>query len=194
MGVDPPNVLPAGRSLSAAVHGPRSIGPWVIPFNRVVSLFLAQVLRYFLKIHMVGSVDMTQTQALGTMTRDYEATAASTRWIQLLLSFIVMMAISSPQYVWTLFVPSFQKTTGALLSDVQWTITFHDCVADVAFAGTGFSRRTTGTEFSDRAGRTDKRGRLDRLVLHFRRFRAFTPPTASCAAWVRASSISASSA
>jgi oxalate/formate antiporter len=40
------------------------------------------------------------------------------------LGFIVMMTISSPQYVWTLFVPSFQKTTGAILSEVQWTITF----------------------------------------------------------------------
>jgi OFA family oxalate/formate antiporter-like MFS transporter len=52
------------------------------------------------------------------------ATAAATRWMQLLLGFIVMMTISSPQYVWTLFVPSFQKTTGAILSEVQWTITF----------------------------------------------------------------------
>src|ERR1700687_5836531 len=44
--------------------------------------------------------------------------------MQLLMGFIVMMAISSPQYVWTLFVPSFQKTTGSILSEVQWTITF----------------------------------------------------------------------
>ena len=49
--------------------------------------------------------------------------ALNARWIQLLLGFIVMMAISSPQYVWTLFVPSFQKTTGSILSEVQWTIT-----------------------------------------------------------------------
>jgi oxalate/formate antiporter len=56
---------------------------------------------------------------------DFELAEAgtATRWLQLLMGFIVMMAISSPQYVWTLFVPSFQKTTGALLSDVQWTIT-----------------------------------------------------------------------
>jgi oxalate/formate antiporter len=47
----------------------------------------------------------------------------SARWVQLLMGFVVMMVISSPQYVWTLFVPSFQMTTGALLSDVQWTIT-----------------------------------------------------------------------
>ena len=49
--------------------------------------------------------------------------ALNARWIQLLLGFIVMMAISSPQYVWTLFVPSFQKTTGSILSEVQWSIT-----------------------------------------------------------------------
>ncbi len=60
--------------------------------------------------------------SLDTMDVDVAETAA-TRWVQLLMGFIVMMVISSPQYVWTLFVPSFQKTTGAALSDVQWTIT-----------------------------------------------------------------------
>jgi oxalate/formate antiporter len=39
------------------------------------------------------------------------------------MGFIVMMTISSPQYVWTLFTGPFQKQTGSLLSDVQWTIT-----------------------------------------------------------------------
>jgi MFS transporter, OFA family, oxalate/formate antiporter len=58
-----------------------------------------------------------------TMDRDFAQAAAGTRWVQLLMGFIVMMVISSPQYVWTLFVPSFQKTTGAALSEVQWTIT-----------------------------------------------------------------------
>jgi len=51
------------------------------------------------------------------------ALGANARWIQLLLGFIVMMTISSPQYVWTLFTGDFMKTTGARLSDVQWTIT-----------------------------------------------------------------------
>ena len=45
------------------------------------------------------------------------------RWFQLLLGFIVMMTISSPQYVWTLFTNDFMKTTGSKLSEVQWTIT-----------------------------------------------------------------------
>jgi OFA family oxalate/formate antiporter-like MFS transporter len=62
-------------------------------------------------------------QAIETALPSEQTSAASARWMQLLVGFIVMMAISSPQYVWTLFVPSFQKTTGAILSEVQWTIT-----------------------------------------------------------------------
>ena len=46
---------------------------------------------------------------------------AASRWIQLLLGLVVMMAISSPQYVWTLFVKPFQATTGAGLPTVQIT-------------------------------------------------------------------------
>src|ERR1700682_1426893 len=47
--------------------------------------------------------------------------ASNIRWIQLLLGLIAMMAISSPQYVWTLFVKSFQTTTGSTLPAVQIT-------------------------------------------------------------------------
>jgi MFS transporter, OFA family, oxalate/formate antiporter len=47
---------------------------------------------------------------------------AVTRWVQLLLGFIAMMTISSPQYVWTLFVAPFQTTTGAALPSIQFTI------------------------------------------------------------------------
>jgi oxalate/formate antiporter len=53
----------------------------------------------------------------------HAAKAPPARWLQLAMGFIVMMTISSPQYVWTLFTPSFQARTGALLSEVQWTIT-----------------------------------------------------------------------
>ncbi len=66
---------------------------------------------------------MAQTEAVQPIVPPYARTTDSAPWIQLLLGFIIMMAISSPQYVWTLFVPSFQKTTGAILSEVQWTIT-----------------------------------------------------------------------
>jgi MFS transporter, OFA family, oxalate/formate antiporter len=47
--------------------------------------------------------------------------ALPARWIQLLLGLVVMMAISSPQYVWTLFVKPFQAATGAGLPTVQIT-------------------------------------------------------------------------
>jgi OFA family oxalate/formate antiporter-like MFS transporter len=47
--------------------------------------------------------------------------ANSARWRQLLLGLIVMMSISSPQYVWTLFVKPFQSATGAALPATQFT-------------------------------------------------------------------------
>jgi oxalate/formate antiporter len=45
------------------------------------------------------------------------------RWNQLALGLVVMMAISSPQYVWTLFVKPFQTATNASLAAVQVTFT-----------------------------------------------------------------------
>jgi OFA family oxalate/formate antiporter-like MFS transporter len=66
---------------------------------------------------------MAQTDVVHAAIPSHETEAAGSRWFQLLMGFIVMMTISSPQYVWTLFVPSFQKTTGSILSEVQWTIT-----------------------------------------------------------------------
>src|SRR4051812_25868948 len=45
----------------------------------------------------------------------------SLRWGQLALGVIVMMSISSPQYVWTLFVAPFQAATGATLPAIQIT-------------------------------------------------------------------------
>src|SRR5262249_42773835 len=49
------------------------------------------------------------------------ASASTTRWIQLLLGLIAMMAISSPHYLSTLFTTSFQSTTGASLPTIQVT-------------------------------------------------------------------------
>ena len=45
----------------------------------------------------------------------------SGRWFQLVLGFIAMMAISSPQYVWTLFVGPLGKHLGASLPALQVT-------------------------------------------------------------------------
>jgi oxalate/formate antiporter len=49
------------------------------------------------------------------------ATPPGRRWLQLLFGLIVMMAISSPQYVWTLFTKSFVTATGSELPAVQVT-------------------------------------------------------------------------
>ncbi|HSQ80556.1 MAG TPA: oxalate/formate MFS antiporter [Casimicrobiaceae bacterium] len=51
------------------------------------------------------------------------AKSASTgsRWTQLLLGLVAMMAISSPQYVWALFVKPMQAATGASLAGLQVT-------------------------------------------------------------------------
>jgi MFS transporter, OFA family, oxalate/formate antiporter len=43
------------------------------------------------------------------------------RWIQLVLGVIAMMAISSPQYVWTLFVKPLQGAIGVDLATIQVT-------------------------------------------------------------------------
>ncbi len=45
------------------------------------------------------------------------------RWVQLGLGLLVMMTISSPQYVWTLFVKPFQTATNSSLAAVQVTFT-----------------------------------------------------------------------
>ena len=42
-------------------------------------------------------------------------------WIQLVLGLIAMMAISSPQYVWTLFTGPLNQKLGTTLAQLQWT-------------------------------------------------------------------------
>jgi OFA family oxalate/formate antiporter-like MFS transporter len=43
------------------------------------------------------------------------------RWNQLILGIIAMMAISSPQYVWTLFTGPLNQKLGTTLPQLQWT-------------------------------------------------------------------------
>jgi oxalate/formate antiporter len=56
--------------------------------------------------------------------RNKEATLQlrSARWVQLGVGLVAMMTISSPQYVWTLFVKPLQAATGASLTGIQVTI------------------------------------------------------------------------
>jgi MFS transporter, OFA family, oxalate/formate antiporter len=43
------------------------------------------------------------------------------RWNQLILGVVAMMAISSPQYVWTLFTGPLNHKLGTTLAELQWT-------------------------------------------------------------------------
>jgi MFS transporter, OFA family, oxalate/formate antiporter len=58
-----------------------------------------------------------------TAAAQTEPIAAShpNRWVQLLLGVIAMMAISSPQYTWTLFTGPLNQQLGTTLAELQWT-------------------------------------------------------------------------
>src|SRR5215472_12710657 len=47
--------------------------------------------------------------------------ATTNRWLQLVLGVIAMMAISSPQYTWTLFTGPLNQKLGTTLAELQWT-------------------------------------------------------------------------
>ncbi|HUD89354.1 MAG TPA: oxalate/formate MFS antiporter [Xanthobacteraceae bacterium] len=44
------------------------------------------------------------------------------RWNQLILGVIAMMAVSSPQYTWTLFTGPLNQKLGTTLAELQWTV------------------------------------------------------------------------
>ena len=50
-----------------------------------------------------------------------KAPSNTMRWVQLLLGVIAMMAISSPQYVWTLFTGPLNEKLGTTLAEIQVT-------------------------------------------------------------------------
>jgi len=52
---------------------------------------------------------------------DAAMAAGSTRWVQLVFGLICMMAISSPQYVWTLFTKPISAKLGVSLAELQVT-------------------------------------------------------------------------
>jgi oxalate/formate antiporter len=52
---------------------------------------------------------------------DAALAAGSTRWVQLVFGLICMMAISSPQYVWTLFTKPISAKLGVSLAELQVT-------------------------------------------------------------------------
>jgi oxalate/formate antiporter len=58
---------------------------------------------------------------MATMTTAAPSAWYWNRWNQLILSLIAMMAISSPQYVWTLFTGPLNQKLGTTLAELQWT-------------------------------------------------------------------------
>ena len=58
-----------------------------------------------------------------TISSPLPSAAGATRWIQLLLGLVCMMAISSPQYVWTLFTKPLGSALGASAPAIQVTFT-----------------------------------------------------------------------
>jgi OFA family oxalate/formate antiporter-like MFS transporter len=52
---------------------------------------------------------------------DRVVASSTNRWVQLLLGVIAMMAISSPQYTWTLFTGPLNQQLGTTLAELQWT-------------------------------------------------------------------------
>jgi oxalate/formate antiporter len=58
---------------------------------------------------------------MSVATQTEGAARHANRWNQLILGIIAMMAISSPQYVWTLFTGPLNQKLGTTLAELQWT-------------------------------------------------------------------------
>src|SRR5246127_3418588 len=55
------------------------------------------------------------------VTATEQSKSQTNRWIQLLLGLVAMMAVSSPQYVWTLFTGPLNQKLGTTLAEIQVT-------------------------------------------------------------------------
>ncbi len=58
---------------------------------------------------------------MSVATAPTQSATLANRWVQLLLGVIAMMAISSPQYVWTLFTGPLNQKLGTTLAELQFT-------------------------------------------------------------------------
>ena len=56
-----------------------------------------------------------------TVAATEQSKSQTNRWVQLLLGLVAMMAISSPQYVWTLFTGPLNQRLGTTLAEIQVT-------------------------------------------------------------------------
>src|ERR1700728_4489011 len=76
--------------------------------------------RYAFSSQLPGMRIGRQTMTAAAQT--VRAAGYSNRWNQLIFGVIAMMAISSPQYVWTLFTAPLNQKLGTTLAELQWTV------------------------------------------------------------------------
>ena len=86
---------------------------------------------------------MAQSQTFDAVRPRVEVETASARWMQLLLGFIVMMTISSPQYVWNSLRSVIPEDDG--LDTLRGSVDHHlsDRPADLALAAARIPDRAT---------------------------------------------------
>src|SRR5215469_8076048 len=78
-------------------------------------LFVARRSDSFSPLDLTGDVNMS-TAVVADQRVWY-----LNRWTQLVLGVVAMMAISSPQYTWTLFTGPLNSKLGTTLAELQWT-------------------------------------------------------------------------
>lgn len=71
---------------------------------------------FYLKVQAMSELSATMPPLAAT-----RSAAPSARWVQLAAGVLCMMAVSSPQYVWTLFTKPLQTQFGVPLSQLQIT-------------------------------------------------------------------------
>jgi MFS transporter, OFA family, oxalate/formate antiporter len=90
---------------------------------------------------------------MSVQSLEYEQPAAMTRWWQLTLAMVAMMAASSPQYVWALFVPPLQAKLGVTLSALQVTFAlFSICQCGLGPMHGYFAEKFTPRQFAAMGG------------------------------------------
>ena len=90
---------------------------------------------------------------MSAQSLEYEQPAVMTRWWQLALAMIAMMAASSPQYVWALFVPPLQAKLGVTLSALQVTFAlFSICQCGLGPMHGYFAEKFTPRQFAAMGG------------------------------------------
>ena len=100
----------SGGGYHRAGSGHRKDGPSRWPSRRMASATGTESYQRMLTGGWMTAIAQTE-----------QSDAQSNRWVQLVLGLIAMMAISSPQYVWTLFTGPLNQKLGTTLAEIQVT-------------------------------------------------------------------------